>query len=71
MLKKHIGNLESLGRKKEAIAEGENQRMMRMLTLLDLQIKDVYGDIVDLAEKSSAFMQRERENPMLMKNVIV
>lgn len=34
------------------------------------QVKDIYSQIVDLAAKSSALIEREKENPKLMRNVL-
>ena len=48
----------------------ENQRIRREIVNCDAQIKDLYNQIVEVANKSAALIEKEKENPKLMKNVL-
>lgn len=48
----------------------DNQRIKRDIVNCQAQVKDIYSQIVELANKSSALIEKEKENPKLMKNVL-
>lgn len=62
--------MEVLYKSKGDIAHSENQRIRREISNYEAQIKDLYNQIVEQAEKSSILIEKERENPRLLKNVL-
>lgn len=69
-MKKGIDSIEVLYKSKGDIMNSENQRIKRDIVNCEAEIKDLYSQIVELAGKSALLIEKEKENPKLMKNVL-